>query len=65
MFDPAALGTLRIGLDGDPDPARRHRNPRPAAPARHLLADSRAAIATVLRRTADLLEPRPVRGTAG
>jgi hypothetical protein len=61
MFDPAALGTLTIGLDAirrddeayargvarDPHPRRSRR------PIRH-------GIAAILRRTAELFEPSPM-----
>ena len=62
MFDPAMLGTAMIGMDAiraDRDrPAPEDdlvpvRTPRRAARARH-------ALAAVLRRTAQVLEPAPV-----
>ena len=57
-MDPAVLGTLRIGLDAIHDEAQ-PRRPRRSAngrqTARPLL---RPALAALLRRAAELLEPR-------
>jgi hypothetical protein len=56
MFDPAAMGTLRIGLDADQDAtARRDRRRATAATARrkHVI---RFALARGLRRAAAALE---------
>lgn len=61
MLDPAALGTLNIGLDairrdeeasagGVARQARPHRTRRPV----------RHGIAAILRRTAEVFEPSPV-----
>jgi hypothetical protein len=62
MFDPAMLGTAMIGLD-----SIRAENQRPApeddaipAPAPRRAARARHALAAVLRRTAQVLEPAPV-----
>ena len=63
MFDPAALGTLRIGLDriqrehawtDQPDDTR---EPRQAYPRRQRGLTGLAA--TALRRLADALSPAP------
>ena len=60
MIDPAALGTLRLGLDAndtDAHPSQRRRAPDPTREQRPRV---RVAFAGLLRRAADLLEPRVV-----
>ena len=57
MFDPAAMGTLIIGLDGiDAESQTTRRPPAITAPRRG--PSVRAALAQALRRAAALLEPR-------
>ena len=60
-MDPAALGTLRIGLDAIAAETRLepHQTRRPAT--RRRPAGLRLAVARALRRTADVLEPRVFR----
>jgi hypothetical protein len=60
MFDPAAMGTLRIGLDGDPAEARTNRRQASAAASHRARGGIRVAFVGVLRRLADALEPRTV-----
>jgi hypothetical protein len=60
MLDPAALGTLRIGLDAIEAEARLDRLPKSVVPSRGARSGVRVALAGVLRRVADALEPRPV-----
>lgn len=75
MFDPSALGTLRIGLDaiqadadraatGETSPAtdRRH---APVGNQRQPRTRLRVTLAGTLRRLADALEPRTVEGLPG
>jgi len=60
MFDPAAIGTLTIGLDAIRRDerayarglARETRPPRSGRPIRHRFA-------AILRRTAEVFEPSP------
>jgi hypothetical protein len=59
-MDPAVLGTLRIGLDAIAADARPNRRRTPAAPRRAARAGFRLTFAGVLRRAADILEPRAV-----
>ncbi|HEX2469362.1 MAG TPA: hypothetical protein VHK05_02140 [Candidatus Limnocylindrales bacterium] len=57
MFDPAAMGTLLIGLDGvDPERQTTRRHRAITSPRRG--QSVRAALAQGLRRAAALLEPR-------
>ena len=59
MFDPAALGTLIIGLEAVRAETHDARpRPTPAAPRRAL--SIRWGLARGLRRAAAMLEPRPV-----
>lgn len=60
MFDPAMLGTLRIGLDAIAAEARADERGRPPARPRPARTGLRVGIAHALRRAADLLEPRPM-----
>jgi len=63
MFDPAAMGTLIIGLD--PTSQERlstHRRRSPAASRRHV-PGLRVVLARGLRRAAEMLE-RPTLGEA-
>ncbi|HEU0242421.1 MAG TPA: hypothetical protein VFQ75_00855 [Candidatus Limnocylindrales bacterium] len=57
-MDPAVLGTLRIGLDAIEAESRDTDRLRAAARRRARPPRIRAAFAVLLRRTADLLEPR-------
>jgi hypothetical protein len=57
MFDPAAMGTLLIGLDGVDAESQTIRRPR-SVTAPHRGQSLRAALAQGLRRAAALLEPR-------
>ncbi len=59
MFDPAAMGTLLIGLDLDGAETRTGRPGRSVA-ARRRERPIRVALARGLRRAASALEPRPV-----
>ncbi len=59
MFDPAAMGTLLIGLDLDGADGRPGRPGRSVA-ARRRDRSVRVALARGLRRAASALEPRPV-----
>ena len=57
MFDPAAMGTLLIGLDGDQAQSQTtRRRLAVAAPSRELTI--RLTLARGLRRVASALEPR-------
>ena len=59
-MDPAVLGTLRIGLDAI-DAETRTRTRRQAAKRRRTTQPRiRVTVAALLRRTAELLEPRAV-----
>ena len=60
MFDPAMLGTLRIGLDAIEANARLDQRRTPVVTSRGARVGVRVAVARVLRRVADALEPRPV-----
>lgn len=65
MFDPAVIGTLRLGLDAIEAEARNYRALRPV-PARVRRSRSRpvcVAVATVLRRFAGAID-RPAVGEA-
>jgi hypothetical protein len=56
MFDPAAMGTLLIGLNGTDDPNRPQRR-RHARHVRHRAHGGiRVAVAHALRRAATLVE---------
>ena len=63
MFDPAAMGTLLIGLDVDQVQTQPDQRRRPVAAPRwnHVI---RVALAQGLRRAAALLEPRALREPA-
>ena len=55
MFDPAAIGTLRIGLDAER--SEQSGAPRRSAPSRQATKGSfRVAVAAALRTLADRLE---------
>ena len=57
MIDPAAMGTLLIGLNANQHETSSRRVPRPAtAPRRG--RSIRAALASGLRRAADQLQPQ-------
>ena len=59
-MDPAVLGTLRIGLDAidaDAHPRSRRRTAHHSRATRHRV---RTILATMLRRAAEVLEPRTV-----
>ncbi len=63
MFDPGAMGTLRIGLDAIQNDTRAKRvRGSVAAPRRE--RSIRAALARSLRRAADQLQPQTVGGLA-
>jgi hypothetical protein len=55
MFDPAAMGTLLIGLDGDRATHNHRRRQLVTAPRGHLIG-IRLALAGGLRRAAERLE---------
>ena len=59
MFDPAAIGTLLIGLDGDQAERQTKRRRFAVAGPRRDQA-IRLALARGLRRTAEALEPRTI-----
>jgi hypothetical protein len=62
MFDPAMLGTAMIGLDAIRADRDRSVPQDDAVPARHRrrAARARRTLASVLRRTAQVLEPMPL-----
>ena len=59
MFDPAALGSLKIGLDAA-DAATPADQPRPTIVPRRQPGFVRLALASALRRVAATLDARPV-----
>ena len=63
-MDPAVLGTLRIGLDAiDAETHPRARRP-PVGRTHPTSARLRTTMAALLRRIADVLEPRAVGGAS-
>lgn len=64
MFDPAAMGTLIIGLNANKADADLDRRRRPAPRARRAHRGIRVGLANVLRQAAAALEPPAVRDTA-
>ena len=60
MFDPAAMGTLLIGLNAERAEAQGHRRRRAAHRSRTTRPSVRVTLAAMLRRAAAILEPRVV-----
>ncbi len=59
-MDPAVLGTLRIGLDAIDAETRPRARRQAANRSRTAQPRIRVTLAALLRRTAELLEPRAV-----
>ena len=59
-MDPAVLGTLRIGLDAIDAETHPRARRQPAYRSRSAQPRIRVTLAALLRRTAELLEPRAV-----
>jgi hypothetical protein len=57
MFDPAAMGTLILGLNAIDADARLDRRRRPAPAPRRARRGIRVALANALRQAAAALEP--------
>jgi hypothetical protein len=64
MFDPAAMGTLILGLNAIEADAQLDRPRRPAPAPRRAHRGIRVALANALRQVAAALEPPAVRDTA-
>ena len=65
MFDPAAMGTLIIGLDAAKADSQPDRPRRPAPARRRGRRGVRFVLANALRQAAAALEPSVVGDTAG
>jgi len=64
MFDPAAMGTLIIGLNANKADTEVARPRRPAPASRRAHRGIRVVLANALRQAATALEPSAVRDTA-